>query len=125
MIAMLRRRLMSNMAKAKNIATGTVNGSNNKTLTISGLNFRPDHVAIVGISGSADNQRVLAVYDNSQVSRNYYANTLYAQLTSLSFTDDGVTMTSNTYQYRPPNVSSYYDTNDLFAGTYNYVAWQE
>jgi hypothetical protein len=116
---------MGNMAKAKNIATGTVNGSNNKTLTISGLNFRPDHVAIVGISGSADNQRVLAVYDNSQVSRNYYANTLYAQLTSLSFTDDGVTMTSNTYQYRPPNTSSYRDTNDLFAGIYNYVAWQE
>ena len=35
MIGMLRRRLMSNMAKAKNIATGTIDAGNSHLTTIS------------------------------------------------------------------------------------------
>lgn len=48
MIPMLRRRLMSNMAKAKNIATGTIDAGNSHLTTISisaQTGFRPDHVA--------------------------------------------------------------------------------
>ena len=126
MIAMLRRRLMSNMAKAKKIATGTVNGNGSATLTISGLGFKPDHVAIVNTSyPPIGNAGVWAVYDEIQVGLRLTGVENQGPLSSLAFTHDSVTMTSCEYKYRRPNSSVSQPVNDPFTGTYRYVAWQE
>lgn len=122
MIPMLRRRLMSNMAKAKNIATGTVNAGNSHWTTTSisaQTGFRPDHVAvfIVALLGEDARQyHVLSVYDGSVLALN--DSTYYTNISTLQYTVDeqGFTIA---------NVIDESSNDYYFTGTYRYVAWQE
>lgn len=110
MIAMLRRRLMSNMAKAKNIATGTVNASG-ATLTISGLDFQPNHVVLHFMADRDGKYTIISLYDNHAVAMEGTEISKYT--CSLTFKNDGVVCSLSD--------DSYSDFN----GTYRYVAWQE
>ena len=109
------------MAKAKNIATGTVSTSGSKTLTISGIGFKADHILIGLISPqfsggtNIGERRVWTVFDNQML---YYGTkTENAQVTEIVFADDSVRITSaNPYGS---------DQSKEFVGTYRYVAWQE
>ena len=110
MIAMLRRRLMSNMAKAKNIATGTVNASG-ATLTINGLDFQPNHVVLHFMADRDGKYTIISLYDNHAVAMEGTEISKYT--CSLTFKNDGVVCSLSD--------DSYSD----FDGTYRYVAWQE
>lgn len=98
MIPMLRRRLMSNMAKAKNIATGTIDAGNSHWTTTSisaQTGFRPDHVAVFIASERAESAlqyHVLSTYDGSVLCLNVY--TWYANASSAQFAvnDSGFTI---------------------------------
>lgn len=122
MIPMLRRRLMSNMAKAKNIATGTIDAGNSHWTTTSisaQTGFRPDHVAVFIASErseSALQYHVLSTYDGSVLCLD--VDTWYANASSAQFAvnDSGFTIAN-------VNVDSDYQC--YFTGTYRYVAWQE
>ena len=122
MIAMLRRRLMSNMAKAKNIATGTVNAGNSHWTTTSisaQTGFRPDHVAvfIVALLGEDARQyHVLSVYDGSVLALD--VNTSYMNVSALQYT-------VNEQGFTIANVIDKSSNQYYFTGTYRYVAWQE
>ena len=123
MIPMLRRRLMSNMAKAKNIATGTVDMSYTDTLTINGIGFKPDHI-LVGIispqysSGSSNSpSRIWTIFDNQMLYYSYSDKPVNTNVASIVFTNDGVRIiTKGEYES---------DAAKSFTGTYRYVAWQE
>lgn len=109
------------MAKAKNIATGTVNAGNSHwtTKSISAqTGFRPDHVAvfIVALSGEdALQYHVLSVYDGSVLVLDNH--TSYVNVSALQYTvnEQGFTIAKVINEN-----SDYY-----FTGTYRYVAWQE
>ena len=122
MIAMLRRRLMSNMAKAKNIATGTVNAGNSHWTTTSisaQTGFRPDHVAvfIVALLGEDARQyHVLSVYDGSVLALD--DSTYYTNISTLQYT-------VNEQGFTIANVTDESSNDYYFTGTYRYVAWQE
>lgn len=121
MIGMLRRRLMSNMAKAKNIATGTVIATVESTgtgglfkrsvLTVSDLDFMPTNVVVVregtGSRGTA------YVWDST----GYYIGSSGVDITTItrSFNANGFVMEKGGST----------GSSDLFGGTYKYVAWQE
>lgn len=118
MIAMLRRRLMSNMVKAKNIATGTVNAGNANWTTTSisaQTGFKPEHVAVFFAldSGNLDTMQnhILSVYDNSASYLDGSKRAYYRRTISFTTNAQGFTIKDN---------SGYY-----FVGTYRYVAWQE
>lgn len=122
MIPMLRRRLMSNMAKAKNIATGTVNAGNShlRTTSISAqTGFRPDHVAvfIVALLGEDARQfHVLSVYDGSVLALDFHTD--YTNISTLQYT-------VNEQGFTIANVIDESGDDYYFTGTYRYVAWQE
>lgn len=111
MIAMLRRRLMSNMARAKNIATGTVTASS-KVLTITGIGFRADHIAIL-IQTNGTWTAVQTVFDSNMA---YYGSgpTFKTATIPVTFDEDGVTMSTSGITLAPS-----------FTGTYQWIAWQE
>ena len=121
MIPMLRRRLMSNMAKAKNIATGTVDAAvvsagtagtqKRSSLTVTDLDFMPTNVVVV--KTEAASQSILCVWDITS----YYSGSNGAASGTVirSFNANGFEMVK---------VESIAGTG-LFSGTYNYVAWQE
>ena len=119
MIAMLRRRLMSNMAKAKNIAVGTVTAtiesydvaSKRSLLTVSDLDFMPTNVVVV--KTAAASQSVLCVWDST--SYHVGSNGVTAGTVTRSFNANGFVME------KIGGLAG----NGLFDGTYNYVAWQE
>ena len=112
MIPMLRRRLMSNMAKAKNIATGeatvaTISDSPRRAvLKVSGLGFTPNHVACVHIG--AGRGPILGIWDGTG-----YNSAITINL-SLSFDTDGFEL-AQVLDSPAQNLS----------GTYKYVTWQE
>lgn len=113
MIAMLRRRLMSNMAKAKNIATGTFSDTNKNqhTLTVQTVGFKPDHVIFTIISGSGNASRLVSFFDGAVASAssgdmNFIKTSRY----DYQYNDNGFTMNAGA---------------DSMNGTYRYVAWQE
>ena len=112
MIGMLRRRLMSNMAKAKNIATGTVQGSD-KELIITGVGFRADHIAVL-LQSNGNVRYVQTVFDDNMA---YYGsnNTFTTATIPVTIDEDGVTMSIN-------DIASY---ALKFVGTYRWIAWQE
>ena len=120
MIAMLRRRLMSNMAKAKNIATGTViiNQSSNQELTIPAFGFNPDHVAVFTESGDTAANIVISIFDG-------HVNYIKTQVTGSVLhyyrytTNIDNAVSENGVKYTVSQLQSY------FKGTYRYVAWQE
>lgn len=124
MIGMLRRRLMSNMAKAKNIATGTIDAGNSHWTTESisaQTGFRPDHVAVFLASERTESAlqcHVLSAYDGNILC--FTNDTWYMNATSAQFTvnDSGFTIANVIY-----TESSDYQI--YFTGTYRYVAWQE
>lgn len=111
MIPMLRRRLMSNMAKAKNIATGTVTASS-KNLTITGVGFRADHIAVLTQSNGKWTA-VQTVFDGNMA---YYGSgpTFKTATIPVTFDEDGVTMSTSDILLGPE-----------FTGTYQWIAWQE
>lgn len=111
MIAMLRRRLMSNMAKAKNIATGTVTASSGD-LTITGIGFRADHIAVL-IQNNGSWREVQTVFDGDIA---YYGSgpTFKTATIPITFDEDGVTMSTSNIILAPN-----------FVGTYQWIAWQE
>lgn len=115
------------MAKAKNIATGTINGSGSNTLTISNLDFKPDHIMLMANNSiNTDNyaRDIIAVYDNMSLSAFYGSNAAqYLPLASFTFTNDGAVMTGDKYNYSTPSGSR--TSTHKFRGTYSYVAWQE
>ena len=124
MIPMLRRRLMSNMAKAKNIATGTIDAGNSHWTTTSisaQTGFRPDHVAVflaMPLGMDARQYHVLSAYDGSVLILDgslYYTNATSAQFT---MNDNGFTISNVRY-------TEISDEDCYFTGTYRYVAWQE
>ena len=121
MIAMLRRRLMSNMAKAKNIATGTVNAvvvsagvagtQKHSSLTVTDLDFMPTNVVVV--RAAVASQSILCVWDSTS----YYSgsNGGLAGTVTRSFNANGFVMEQ----------TGTLGSGGLFGGAYNYVAWQE
>lgn len=122
MIGMLRRRLMSDMAKAKNIATGTVtiNQNYSQELTIPAFGFNPDHVAVFTESGGTGANIVTSIFDGhvnyirmrtvSGSGATFYER--YTMNIENAVSENGV-------KYTIPNLASW------FIGTYRYVAWQE
>lgn len=110
------------MAKAKNIATGTIDAGNSHWTTTSisaQTGFRPDHVAVFIASERAESAlqyHVLSTYDGSVLCLN--VDTWYANASSAQFAvnDSGFTIT---------NVIINSDDQCYFTGTYRYVAWQE
>lgn len=121
MIAMLRRRLMSNMAKAKNIAVGTVTAEvvsagvagtqKRSSLTVTDLDFMPTNVAVVKVGAAS--QSILCVWDSTS----YYSG-------SNGATSETVTRSFNANGFEMVKVGSLAGAG-IFSGTYNYVAWQE
>lgn len=111
MIAMLRRRLMSNMAKAKNIATGTATGSDSQ-LIITGVGFRADHIAVL-LQSNGNVRYVQTVFDDNMA---YYgnSNTFKTVTIPVTFNEDGVTMSCSDIHF-----------SLTFKGTYRWIAWQE
>lgn len=103
---------MSNMAKAKNIATGNATvekisvSPRRAVLKVSGLGFTPNHVVCVHIGPSS--AALLGIWDGTG-----YNSTITVNL-SLSFDTDGFELTQ--FLNSPAQQLS---------GTYNYVAWQE
>ncbi len=110
---------MSNMAKAKNIAVGTVTatiesvGAINRRslLTVSDLDFMPTNVVVVRTAAASQN--ILCVWDSTS----YYSgsNGANAGTVTRSFNANGFVMERT-------GISG---GSGLFDGTYNYVAWQE
>lgn len=121
MIAMLRRRLMSNMAKAKNIATGTVTATvesvgvggleRHSVLTVSNLDFMPTNVVVVRTE--ATTRTLLWVWDDTGY--RVESNSGATKTVTRSFNANGFVM----------ETTGNFGVNDFFEGTYNYVAWQE
>ena len=111
MMLELRRRLMVSMAKAKNIATGTVTASS-KQLTITGVGFRADHIAVLIQSGGFWYE-VQTVFDGNTV---YYVSGPQFKTSTIpvTFDEDGVTMSTSDLTYATS-----------FSGTYQWIAWQE
>lgn len=121
MIAMLRRRLMSNMAKAKNIAVGTVTAEvvsagvagtqKRSSLTVTDLDFMPTNVVVVRTETAS--RGTSYVWDST----GYYIGSNGIAVTTItrSFNANGFVME------KEGNTGS----SDLFGGTYNYVTWQE
>ena len=115
MIAMLRRRLMSNMAKAKNIATGIARASKTEydfTVTITGLGFRPDHVMMV-TRETSEYTYDFWIYDN----RVGYGSG------NASYSPGRCTFTPNSDGAQFTNINS--SNQYLLNGDYDFVAWQE
>lgn len=121
MIGMLRRRLMSNMAKAKNIATGTVTATiessgvggigKRSLLTVSDLDFMPTNAVVVSVN--ATSQNILYVWDSTGCYVS--ANGVATKTVTRSFNVNGFTM----------EATGSVGATGLFDGAYNYVAWQE
>ena len=111
MIAMLRRRLMSNMAKAKNIATGTATGQGT-TLSITGVGFEANHIAVL-IQNDGSWFAIQTVFDGHMT---YYGsnNTFKTTTASIAYSADGITISVPDIVLAPS-----------FQGTYQWVAWQE
>lgn len=121
MIAMLRRRLMSNMAKAKNIAVGTVTATTessgsggifkHSSLTVSDLDFMPTNVVVVREDTAS--RGTAYVWDSA----GYYIGSNGIDVTTItrSFNANGFVMEKDGST----------GSSDLFGGTYKYVAWQE
>lgn len=116
MIAMLRRRLMSAMAKARNIATGEITAQGGlypREVTITGIGFKPDHIALFKFPGGYATGGVVSVLDESScwvTSQGSGSYVFASGSVNLTFSEDNVTF----------SVSINY-----FNGTYRYVAWQE
>lgn len=115
MIAMLRRRLMGSMAKAKNIATGIAKSSTTEhdfTVTITGIGFRPDHVMMV-TRGTSEYTKDIWIYDN-KVGGVYGNGSYYRGSCKFTPNSDGAQFTEvfSSNQY-------------LLDGDYDFVAWQE
>ena len=102
---------MVSMAKAKNIATGTVTGSG-KDLIITGVGFRPDHIAVL-IQSDGKWSAVQTVFDGNMV---YYGSgpTFKTATIPVTFDEDGVTMSISGIILAPN-----------FQGTYQWIAWQD
>lgn len=115
MIAMLRRRLMSNMAKAKNIATGIAKASKTEhdfTVTITGIGFRPDHVMMV-TRETSDYIYDFWIYDNKVGYGSGNASYSIGYCKFIPNSDGAI------FQDVPS--SNQY----LLNGDYDFVAWQE
>lgn len=102
---------MSNMAKAKNMATGTVTASGSQ-LTITGVGFRADHIAVL-LQSNGNIRYVQTVFDDNMV---YYGtnNTFKTVTIPATFDEDGVTMSCADIHF-----------SLSFGGTYQWIAWQE
>ena len=119
MMLELRRRLMVSMAKAKNIAVGTVNATienydmtkQRSLLTVSDLDFMPTNVVVV--RAQAASQHILCVWDST--SYHVGSNGVPAGTVTRSFNANGFVMEK----------TGIVGGSGLFNGTYNYVAWQE
>lgn len=115
MIAMLRRRLMGNMAKAKNIATGNVN-ANGTTATINNVGFKANHLVMFPITSieawgsNAVYEESAGVYVHIELDGNYGTS---KRPTTVNFKDNSITVTNEG------------DDTPYMSGTYRYVAWQE
>ena len=118
MIAMLRRRLMSNMAKAKNIATGTVISDNGTELTIPAFGFNPDHVAVFTENGDAGANIVISIFDG-------HVNYITTQITGSLLYYYRYTMTIDNAVSENGVKYTISQSRTGFDGTYRYVAWQE
>ena len=118
MITILRRRLMSNMAKAKNIATGTVDTSSGNQLTIPAFGFNPDHVAVFTENGSTGANIVISIFDGhvNYIKTEVTGSLLYYYRYTTNI-DNAVSENGVTYTISNLRTS--------FSGTYRYVAWQE
>lgn len=115
MIAMLRRRLMGNMAKAKNIVTGNV-GVSGSTVTINNVGFKANHLVMFPItdiqawSSTMIYEESAGVYVHLEMDGSY---NLTSVATTVKFQDNSITVTNTGDAYPWMN------------GTYRYVAWQE
>ena len=115
MIAMLRRRLMGNMAKAKNIATGIARASTTQydfTVTITGIGFRPDHVMMV-TREIDEYTRDIWIYDDK-------VGAVYA---GGDYTYGSCQFTPNSDGAQFTNVFT--PNQNQLNGDYDFVAWQE
>lgn len=102
---------MAAMAKAKNIATGTVIGSGT-TLSIIDVGFRADHIAVL-IQNNGSWSKVQTVFDGNMV---YYGSgpTFKTATIPTTFDENGVTMSTSDITLAPS-----------FYGTYQWIAWQD
>jgi len=105
---------MSNMAKAKNIATGNIN-STTSTVTINNVGFKANHLVMFPINSidvwasNAIFEESAGVYVHLEMDGN---NSVWTAPTTVDFKDNSITVT---------NEGDY----PSMTGTYRYVAWQE
>lgn len=106
------------MAKAKNIATGTVTASSGTELTIPAFGFNPDHVAVFTENGSTGAAIVISIFDGhvnyikTQINGSLLNYNRYTMNIDNAVSENGVTYTIS-------------QSRTGFNGTYRYVAWQE
>ena len=106
------------MAKAKNIATGTVIPDNGTELTIPAFGFNPDHVAVFTENGDTGANIVISIFDGhvnyikTEVTGSLLHYYRYATNIDNAVSENGVTYTIS-------------NSRTKFSGTYRYVAWQE
>nr|DAL06840.1 MAG TPA: hypothetical protein [Caudoviricetes sp.] len=104
------------MAKARNIATGEITaqgGPYPREVTITGIGFKPDHIALFKFPGGYATGGVVSILDESLCKIDQVGTSSYMFVSgsvNLTFSEDNVTLSI------PIN---------YFSGTYRYVAWQE
>ena len=106
------------MAKAKNIAMGTVTASSGTELTIPAFGFNPDHVAVFTEDGDKNAAIVISIFDGhvNYIKTQVTGSLLYYDRYTINI-DNAVSENGVTYTISQSRTG--------FSGTYRYVAWQE
>ena len=98
--------LVGTHAGGGNAAHGTATAAN-KTITVTGLGFKPEHVAAVLQSTTNTDVRVIGIWDSKYINKSV----ALGNVTTLTLDDDGFSIYINVL------------SSSMFSGEYAWVAW--